>query len=202
MNTVYFIAAIVIVAGGWIYWTKFRPIPKALHLGPIVNGKSATKGTKLSGRGFAFPYPNRDAGHVHALVQPVSALSGKITAKWSILANEGTTFHPQENHDERGEMSLMIMRKGDNAYSKKGPKEFYRLYAPNPQFIKIGDGEMTADLTPAGWIGVLGVPPSQEQFDDVMQNIATIQLCFGGGGSRAHGVYASGPAALTLLELG
>ena len=201
MNLAVIIGAIIIIGIAAFFFVRLKSNgPSVLHLGPIIGGRNYTKGVTLEGRSFKFPYPHRDAGHVHALVQPVQSVAGKLTCKWSIAANAGTTIHPQESPDAVGEISLMIQRKGDD-YNAKGKREFYRLYAPGPQFMKLGNGEMTAELTPAGWIGVFGIEPTQAQFDDVMQNVATIQLCFGGGGSRAHGVYSSAPATFTLIEL-
>lgn len=179
--------------------TFAKDAPTTRHLGPIVKGRSRTKGTKLEGDGFAYPLKG---GHVNALVEPCGPLTGekRIVFRWE-NTGPGATFHAQEAPTERGEISLMLQHR-DCDYMGTREQLMLRLYAPGQQFMELGEGRMMVNLTPAGWIGVAGdEEPTQAQFDEMLANVAAIQVCFGGGGSRAHGVFASGPARFALLSL-
>jgi hypothetical protein len=194
-------AAVLIVALALFTAYRFglfrRGMPNSLHLGPIVRGKNYTHGTKLEGQSFAFP---QAPGEVDALVKPVTRLGATITLRYRIEADEGVTFHPAENPTAKPTISLMIQRKGDD-YSAKGAKAFYRLYAPPTHEVAVGEHEMTVKLGSPGWFGVFGKAPSPAQWADMLGNVAAVHVCFGGGGGRSHGVFASGPARFTLLGL-
>jgi hypothetical protein len=190
------LAVLVLAVFAWRYWS--RRMPSGLHLGPIINGKSRTVGTRLEGKAFAFP---TRGGHVHALVQPTDKVGEAITLRYRIEADEGVTFHPVENPTATATISLMLQRKGDD-FQSVGAKEFYRLYGPVVHEIAPGEHEIAITPGSLGWIGVYAKEPSPAQWDDVLANLAAIHVCFGGGGSRSHGVFASGQARFVMLGLG
>ena len=153
----------------------------------------------LDNGGFTFPLKG---GHVNAIVKPTGAVGDTVTLRYRIEADPGVTFHPQERPQGIATVSLMLQRKGDD-YSAKGAKAFYRLYGPGPQVLTPGEHTLTVEPGSLGWVGVMGGEPSPSQWDDVLGNLHAIHICFGEQyGSRAHGVFATGPAKFTLLGLG
>ena len=58
------------------------PAAKAWSIGPVIRGRNYSVGMPRNlepgpdGPSFQFPYPTRDAGHVHAVTFPVGSLAG------------------------------------------------------------------------------------------------------------------------------
>lgn len=179
------------------YLWKQRYTPRGMHLGPYVKGKSKTVGVKLKGKAFAFPHPNKKAGHVHALVCPTDPIKGTGLRLRYRIEGEGT-WHPQEHPEAKGQITLMVQRSGDN-WSGKGKFAFYRVYYAKPVDISAGEHELVARFDEV-WSGVYGFP-DPITFLETLKNAKLIHICFGGGSSAAHGVYASGPAQFTLISL-
>jgi hypothetical protein len=201
------LAAFGIAIAAVLFWKLAWPklaVPSGLHIGPIIGGKSRSIGLPRyldRDGGFAFPHPTREQGHIHALVKPTRRVGNAIVLRYRIEADDGVTFHPQEHPGAGGEISLMLQRKGDD-YSAKGEKAFYRLYGPTIQNLEPGEHTLIVEPRSAGWTGVMGgTPPSPAQWDDLLANLYCIHVCFGGRGGRAHGVFASGPARFTLVDL-
>ncbi len=199
MDTIIILAAIALgalIVGGYLFWQRYTP--SKMHLGPYVHGKSKTIGTKLKGKAFAFPNPTREAGHVHALVVPAKEITGKaIRLEYRIDGR--TAFRPQEHPTATGQITLMVQRKGDN-WSGKGEYANYRVFYTKPLDIVEGQHVILAPLEPELWSGVFGYP-TPDEFSKTLDNAKFIHICFGGGSSAAHGVYAEGPARFTLISL-
>jgi hypothetical protein len=170
-----------------------RTAPNKVHLGPWVNGKNFTKGTKLVGDSFEFPQPTGKKGHVHALVVPVNSLAGKkkLVLRYTIMGD--ANFHPYENQSSVASISLMIER-ADN----------YRVYAPSHTVKALSAGNhligvSLTDLT--GWMG----PQEAASPTDVaitLREAKFIHICFGDlNGDRAHGVFADAPATFRVNSL-
>lgn len=206
MTELLVLGGLALIALVIIVWKKRligKPVPKGLHLGPRThNGwKNKTVGTKLVGKSFAFPYPNREAGHVHALVQPVSKVGSEIRMRYRVEGEPGLTLHPQEEPQSPAIISLMVQRKGDD-YDGKGDDAYARMYSPDYQMLVPGEHEMVVKLDGVGWGGVnAGDAENMALWNALIANVGAVHICFGGGPSRAHGVFASGPSKFTLLSL-
>lgn len=181
-------------------------------IGPMVRGRNYSVGMPPVPRpardglwSFDFPFPNRQAGHVHAVTTRTGSLLGarRIVMRYRIEAERGVRFHPQEAPGQPGIVSLYFQRRGDN-WSARGRYEHYRWYAPPATVRTLAPGtyEMVVDLADPGWSSVMGarVARNRQAFAAALAQPDHVGIALGGGPSRAHGVYATGPARFTLLD--
>ena len=181
------------------------------EIGPDVRGVNYSVGMPLKptrerkqGWSFAFPFPSREAGHVHAVTYNSGPLinASKLMMRYRIDAARGVRFAPQESPSEPATISLYFQRRGDN-WSAKRKYEFYRWYIPEYAVRKIspGEHEMVVDLSDPNWISVLGKPAGTNltYFREALAETSQIGIAFGGPSGRAHGVYSTGQARFTLL---
>ena len=182
------------------------------EIGPDVRGVNYSVGmplkptpAKKQGWSFAFPYPTREAGHVHAITYNSGALinASKIIMRYRIDAGRGVRFEPQESPGQPATVSLYFQRRGDN-WSAKRKFEYYRWYVPEQSVRKLslGEHEIVVDLADPTWISVMGKPAGANlhYFREALAQTSQIGIAFGGPTGRAHGVYSTGPARFTLLE--
>lgn len=208
------LAFVVILALGIVFWKRTLPwwmarIPDGYSKGPVVYRRNKSAGVRLvSGVGeAAFRFPVTRDHHIHALIRGGLSLKGKtkIILNYSVLANPGVKFLPQEDITGKGIVSLMIQRKGDWRFSPKGKYRYYRLYAPEFKLLKPGKNqELVVHLDRPGWFSALGAedPASSAHMADVINHLAGIHICFGQEyGSRAHGVFATGPSSFIVNSL-
>lgn len=186
-----------------------QPAAGEWQIGPIIRGKNYSVGLPRTlepgpqGPGFAFPYPNRGAGHVHAVTVPVGSLEGarRITLTYRIDAAPGVRFMGQENGGP-GWLSLYFQQRGDN-WSAKGPYETYRWYAPNDRISTLRPGTHTVSIDlDDDWNAVVGWKRSTNPagFERALANAGNVGFVFGSSSGLGHGVYATGPARFTLLN--
>lgn len=182
------------------------------EIGPDVRGINYSVGMPLKpspagarGWSFAFPYPSREAGHVHAITYNSGPLinASKIVMRYRISAARSVRFEPQESPGQPGTVSLYFQRRGDN-WSAKRKYEFYRWYIPAQAMRELspGENEIVVSLSDPNWISVMGnnAANSPTFFREALAQTERIGIAFGGPSGRAHGVYSSGPARFTLKE--
>lgn len=182
------------------------------EIGPDVRGVNYSVGMPLKptpagkrGWSFAFPYPNREAGHVHAVTYNSGPLINvsKIILRYRIDAARGVRFEPQESPSQVGTVSLYFQRRGDN-WSAKRKFEYYRWYVPagSVREISRGEHEIVVNLADPNWISVMGKTSGANvaYFHDALAQTSQVGIAFGGPSGRAHGVYSTGPARFTLTE--
>ena len=180
------------------------------QIGPIIDGRNYSVGMPLrpaesrAGWYFEFPQPSAADGHVHYLTMPVSSLRGAkaIRLRYRIDAEPGVRFVPQEFADREATLSLYFQRRGDN-WRAKGPRQFFRWYSPADAVVPIKPGEHTLTITmQQEWISVYGQPRSQAlpAFEDALAQAGRVGFTLGSEGGRGHGVFATGPARMTVLD--
>jgi hypothetical protein len=181
------------------------------EIGPIIRGKNYSVGMPLrpaparTGWSFDFPYPNRDAGHVHYVTFDPGTLAGKsrIVVRYRVDARSGTRFVPQEHPDLPGTVSLFLQRRGDN-WSARGLYNFYRWYAPGHSVRELapGTGEIVVRLDDPEWVAVLGGNSGchRQEFREALARTSSLGLVFGSTSARGHGVYSTAPARFELTE--
>ncbi|WBY16395.1 hypothetical protein PF049_12505 [Erythrobacteraceae bacterium WH01K] len=166
--------------------------------GPAMNG----------GWSFDFPYPSPQAGHVHYVTAPASAMqvdlanARRITMTYRIDAAPGTQFHPQEWPGTPATLSLYFQVRGDN-WSARDQYRFARWYAPSDKVVRLAPGTFSISLELAdNWIAVktFDRESAPGEFRRSLENAARIGFTLGGKGGRGHGVYATGPARFTVLD--
>ena len=150
------------------------------------------------GDGWGFTFPTHPGSHVHYVqnFDPPYLEPGKsIRVRFRV---SGQGFTAQEWPDEPATVSLLIQRKGDD-WTARGEMAAYRWYSKEQ--VKLADGEhtMTIPLDAAHWGGVYGGQPAA-LFYEALRNADNIGLVFGSPSGRGHGVYATGPAAFTMLS--
>lgn len=186
------------------------PAADQWDIGPWVQGRNysvgmpahpqaATAGTVR----FAFPQGGR--GEVDAMTTAIGPLDRAriITIRYRVDAAPGTRFVAVETPDTPATVSLYFQRAGDN-WTGRGRYGSYRWYAPGEAVIPLVPGERTVTVRLDGaWTNVNGKPISDDPagFAAARAGAATLGLAFGSLSRRSHGVYATGRASFTLLDL-
>ncbi|WP_390478438.1 hypothetical protein [Altererythrobacter sp. MTPC7] len=188
------------------------------EIGPVIRGKSRSPGMPLrptqqgsanaGGWSFDFPYPRPQAGHVHYVTAPASAMqvdladARRITMTYRIDAAPGTQFHPQEYPGTPATLSLYFQVRGDN-WSGRDQYRFARWYSPADKVVRLRPGTHTVSIDlDDNWAAVTAFTRDRApgEFRRSLENAARIGFTLGGKGGRGHGVYATGPARFTVLD--
>ena len=185
------------------------PAAGAWEIGPNIRGRNYSVG--MPGRpdaapngGVSFEFP-RDGGEIDAMTTGVGPLTGArtITLRYRIDVARGTRFVSSETPGETPTVSLYLQQGGDN-WSGRGRYASYRWYVPSHAVIPLAPGErsVTVRLNDQ-WTNVQGVPNTQDPqgFAQTLDNTARLGVAFGTSSARSHGVYATGSARFTLLDI-
>lgn len=183
---------------------------EAWEIGPIERQVSDSIGMPAQptqgrrGWFFDFPYPNVGAGHVHYVTFQHGPLTGKrrIVMRYRIDSARGVRFVPRQQPQAPATVSLYFQRRGDN-WTGRGRYGGYRWYAPVQSIRQLapGEHEMVVDID-GGWTSVMGIPASQHPraFREAMADADRVGFVLGSRDLRGHGVFATGPARLTVLS--
>ncbi len=187
------------------------PPAAAWQIGPLIKGRNYSQNMPLrpvparDGVRIDFPYPDRDAGHVHYVTFPHGPLAGKrrIVMRYRIDAAPDARFVPQEFPDRPAVLSLYFQQRGDR-WTAKGKYETYRWYSPADAVVPLTPGEHTVSIDlDDDWISVYGKTPDRKPqgFRDALARTARVGFTLGTErGGRGHGVFATAPASLTVLS--
>lgn len=95
-------------------------------------------------------------------------------------------------------MSLILQRRGDRLTARYAN---YRWYAPVHTVVQLAPGQhrLTVPID-SRWTSVLGQPAGAHPraFAAALADSDRVGLVFGTRSARGHGVYATGPARLTV----
>ena len=183
---------------------------QAWEIGPVIRGRNLSVGMPESPtqgrRGWYvdFPYPHVGAGHVHYLTYNHGPLIGarRIVMRYRIDAAPGTRFVARDTPGQTATISLFLQRAGDT-WSARGPYAGYRFYAPAQTVAPITPGEHVMSVNiDGGWTSVNGVPAARDPaaFRDALAETMGVGIVLGSPSRRGHGVFATGPARLTVLS--
>lgn len=186
------------------------PPAEAWEIGPNVRGRNYSVGMPATprqerGGAVSFEFPRAGSGQIDALTTGVGPLEGAraITLRYRIDAARGTRFIADETPDQAATVSLYFQQQGDT-WSGRGRYAGYRWYVPMRGVIPLTPGEhsVTIGLDDV-WTNVNGQPSNVRGsgFAEALRDTATIGIAFGSAARRSHGVYATGPARFTLLDL-
>ena len=213
--TTWITAAFVALApAGWQGGGSYAAEPsraEAWQIGPIIRGRNYSVGMPLqptpARRGWYidFPSPDRLAGHVHYISFNHGPLTGKrrIIMRYRIDAARGVRFVPQETPEMPATISLVFQRRGDS-WSGRGRYEHHRWYSPERAVavIRPGEHEMVVSLDDGDWTSVHSATAAANPlpFRDAIEEAERIGIVLGTRAARGHGVYATGPARLTVIS--
>lgn len=180
------------------------------RIGPLIDGRNYSQGMPSTpnpardGWQFDFPFPDARAGHVHYLTFDPGSLRGAraIRLRYRIEAQPDVRFVPQEFPGDEAILSLYFQRRGDN-WRARGERQYYRWYAPHDAVVPLTPGEhMVTVPLDAEWISVLGRPRSAapRAFAEALAEAGSAGFVFGSAKGRGHGVFATGPARMNVLE--
>lgn len=179
-------------------------------IGPWVRGRNYSVGMPANpeavpGGGIGFTFPRAGRGQIDALTTPIKPLGGarQITIRYRVDAAPGTRFVADETPEMPATVSLYFQRGGDD-WSARGRFGSYRWYAPPAAVIPLAPGERTVTVRlDGGWTNVNGKPVSDDPqgFAAARAETAMLGIAFGSAQRRSHGVYATGLASFTLLDL-
>jgi hypothetical protein len=178
------------------------------EIGPQIRGRNYSVGmplrpsaTRKGEPTFEFP----QGGEIDALTTAVGPLAEarRITFRYRVEAARGVRLVSSETPDQPPTVSLYFQQEGDN-WSGRGRYASYRWYVPARAVIPLTPGEHSVTVRlDETWTNVNGQPNTRDPqgFAAALANTARIGVAFGTSSARSHGVYATGPARFTLLEL-
>jgi hypothetical protein len=185
-------------------------VASAWQIGPIIRSRNYSVGMPLhptqarNGWYIDFPSPHARAGSVHYVTFNPGSLEGKrrIVVRYRVEAARGVRFVSSQTPDQPATISLYLQRRGDT-WSGRGRYASYRWYAPAQTVAQLmpGEHEMVVDLG-QGWTSVQGQPASADPygFQGAIANADQVGLVMGTLSARGHGVFATGPARLTVTS--
>lgn len=177
-------------------------------IGPIIGGRNYSLGmpihpTPRPGGGFQIDLP-RAPGSAHYVTFPHGSLAGKqrIVMRYRVQAAPGVEIQPTTSPGSPSMITLYFQRGGDN-WKARGPFEAYRWYAVFAQHtpIKPGEYEMVAPLN-GNWTAVMNssAQTNPAGFRAALANADQVGFVLGGGDGVGHGVHATGPARLIVID--
>jgi hypothetical protein len=177
-------------------------------IGPFVRGRNYSRGMPLHptpsrGGGFAIDIPPAP-GSVHALTFRHGPLTGKrrIVMRYRVEAAPGAEIVPRSEPRAPSIITLYFQRRGDN-WTARGPFETYRWYASFASQMPIspGEHEIVAPLD-ANWTAIMTstAQSAPGAFRAALADADEVGFVLGGGDGLGHGVFATGPARLTVTE--
>lgn len=187
-------------------------IPPAAQwdIGPWVRGRNYSVGMPAHpspgpNGTVSFAFPVAGSGEIDAMTTPAYPLDGarQFTLRYRIDAPGGTRFVPSETPDQTATVSLYFQRARDT-WTAKGKYASYRWYVPARAVIPLSPGEHTVTVRfDERWTNVNGQPNTSDPagFRAALRDTSQLGIAFGSMGRRSHGVYATGPARFTLIDL-
>lgn len=200
------------LAGDGLSWHESpavaaSPDPRDWTIGPIIRGRNYSRGAPLHpkpGRtGWSIDLP-RAPGSVHYVTFPHGSLAGKrrIVMRYRIDAAPGVEIRPITVPHLPSMLTLYFQRAGDN-WSARGPFETFRWYATFATHSPMTPGEhvMVAPLN-GNWTAVQtsSARTNPAAFRAALAEAEQVGFVLGGGDGVGHGVFATGPARLTVTD--
>lgn len=187
-------AAIAVIGLVLLYmkWGFWRREPKGWSAGPIGKDGNHSKNVEAVGNGFTFPV---GVDGIHYFTKARGPITGdSISVNCEIVAAPDVRFVGVED-GAPGTMSVYIA--GPDWRAPHG-----RWYCPVEYRTPITAGNHAITVPLDGlWMGATddNSATAPAQFLECLANPGRIGVVFGGNEGRGHGVYATGPARLTIL---
>jgi hypothetical protein len=177
-------------------------------IGPIIRGRNHSRGmplnpTPIRRGGFQIELP-RAPGSVHYVTFPHGSLAGKrrIVMRYRVDAAPGVKIVPRTAPDGPSIITLYFQRRGDT-WTARGPYETFRWYATFASKMPItpGQHQLVAPLN-ANWTAIQTSSARSQPgaFRDALAEADQVGFVLGGGDGFGHGVFATGPARLTVTD--
>lgn len=180
--------------------------PNSWEIGPVISGKNLSHNVPLhpvsTAEGLQIVMPTSDG--VHYFTKPTTPLANrnKLVAKLRINADPGVKFVPSSDPNAPPLISLYFQRLGDD-WTAQGEMEAYRWYASFATLTNFGPGDYTIEAPlDANWTAILTSSRANnpQGFQAALDSTGRVGIVFGGGTGLGHGMYATGPASITLLS--
>ena len=177
-------------------------------IGPTIRGRNYSQGVPSSirgGRGGSMRIDLPEApGSVHYVTFAHGSLAGKrrIVMHYRVELAPGAQIVPLTDPRLPSIITLYFQRGGDD-WSGRGRYEGYRWYATfaSQMPIAAGDHELVASLD-GNWTAVerSSARTDPQAFAEAVAEADQVGFVLGGGDGYGHGVFATGPARLTVLD--
>lgn len=124
----------------------------------------------------------------------------KVTLTYRVELADGAKIVPAKDPSAPSLLTLYLQRHGDDWTAKK---ETYRWWASfaTVQGIQAGTSTVSARFD-ENWTSVLGTEAKDnpQAFADALRATDRIGFTLGGGDGLGHGVYATGPARIVIVD--
>ncbi len=182
--------------------------PVDWDIGPTIRGRNFSQGVPdhvRGGSGGAMRIDLPEApGSVHYVTFAHGSLAGKrrIVMRYRIETAPGVEIRPITAPNLPSIITLYFQRGGDD-WSGQGSYETYRWYATFASQTPIvpGDHEIVASLA-GNWTAIQtsSARTNPRGFAEAVAQADRVGFVLGGGDGYGHGVFATGPARLTVLD--
>jgi hypothetical protein len=182
----------------------------AWELGPVFRGRNYSQGVPLHptprrGGGWQVELP-RAPGSLHYATFRHGPLTGKrrLVLRYRIEAAPGVRLAPPSAPEGPAILTLYFQRAGDN-WSGRRQFETYRWYATFASHQPLVPGARERVLIApldADWTAVMTshARTSPAAFRAALAEADRVGFVLGGGDGYGHGVFATGPARLVVLD--
>jgi len=183
------------------------PDSSSWTIGPIIRGRNYSQGAPLQ------PTPDRSGWHidipqapgsVHYVTYSHGSLAGAraIRMRFRVDLAPGARIVPLTDPGAPSMLTLYFQRAGDGWSIKRG-YEAYRWYATFAQLSPItpGEHEIVAPLN-GNWTAVStsSAASNPRGFAAAVDEADQVGFVLGGGDGVGHGVFATGPARITVTR--
>ena len=188
--------------------TAAVPSASAWTIGPITPTGNKSRGVPLHpvpgpGRAWHIDLPG-PGGSVNYVTFHHGSLAGahRIVMRYRVEVAPGARIVPRTDPNAPSIITLYFQRRADN-WTGRGPFESFRWYATFAKQMPISPGshEIVAPLS-ANWTAVMtsSARTNPYGFRDALANADQVGFVLGGGDGFGHGVFATGPARITVTD--
>lgn len=180
----------------------FAPAPAQATQWELQFARNMPPHPTALGQGFYIdlPQPTAEVGSLHYVTRPVGDLSGftKVVVDYRIDMAEGTRILPRRFPDAPSMLTLYFQREGDSMTARHEDYRWYASFATHSP-ITAGEHRMEARFD-SNWTAVLHstAQNNPQGYGLGLKHASRIGFVVGGGDGLGHGIYATGPARLTV----
>lgn len=158
--------------------------------------------TSLGPDSFQLDLPQAGQGSVHYVTKPVGGLSGysRIQMRYRVELGEGASIVPLSDPSAPSILTLYFQRAGDQL---DAAHESFRWFATFTSQFPITAGEHLIEARfDQNWTAVQSSSRENNPsaYAAALAEASRVGFVLGGGTGLGHGIYATGPARIIVLE--
>jgi hypothetical protein len=200
-RTVFLTALLMLISacGGSKSHPRATPTPvSSWEVGPTIRGKAYSTGFTFDGSTLTLPLAGGSANYI---TRPTGSLAGKtsIYLRYRVELDPGVTLHPKCCPEMVATGPTLYFQIANDDWASDGGRWWATFATPIP--IEPGEHELQVPFD-GNWTSVMTMSRTSnlQQFEQALAHAGRIGFTLGGGDGYGHGIYATGPARLIILD--